>query len=99
MYSRLLLQQRDYDLLEFFLVKNYNEFEKNNLFNRSNHNDILTILTYLTNCLYKNNKHEKSIEYAEKLSRNEMDSALVDLNVLISNHYSFFRLNESIKLS
>ena len=80
MYSRLKLQQRDYDSLEVFLVKNYNEFEKNKLFNRSNHNDKLTILTYLTNCLFKNNKHKKSLEYAEQLliSMNEYDGFLYD---------------------
>ena len=80
MYSRLLLQQRDYNSLEIFLLKNYNEFEKNKLFNRSNHNDKLTILTYLTNCLYKNNKHKKSLDYAEKLliSMKDYDGFLYD---------------------
>ena len=50
------------------------------MFNRSNHNDKLTILTYLTNCLYKNNKHKKSLEYAEQLliSMNEYDGFLHD---------------------
>ena len=90
MYSRLLLQQRDYDSLEVFLINNYNEFEKNNLFNRSNHNDKLTILTYLTNCLYKNNKHEKSLEYAEKLliSMNDYDGFLYD-KYLFYHHYCY----------
>ena len=49
MYSRLLLQERDYKSLEKFLIESYNEFGKDKLFNRSNHNEKLTLLTYLTN--------------------------------------------------
>ena len=67
MYSRLLLQERAYQSLEKFLIESYNDFLKNKLFNRSNHNEKLTLLTYLTNCLYKTNKHKESLKYADKL--------------------------------
>ena len=67
MYSRLLLQERDYQSLEKFLLESYNDFLKDKLLNRSNHNEKLTLLTYLTNCLYKPNKHKKSLKYADKL--------------------------------
>ena len=94
MYSRLLLQERDYKSLEKFLIESYNEFEKDNLFNRSNHNEKLTLLTYLTNCLCKNKKHKKSVKYAELLfiSMKEYDSFLYDkylffyYNILVSNY-------------
>ena len=94
MYSRLLLQERDYKSLEKFLIESYNEFEKDNLFNRSNHNEKLTLLTYLTNCLCKNKKHKESIKYAELLliSMKEYDSFLHDkylffyYNILVSNY-------------
>ena len=93
MYSRLLLQKRDYQLLEDFLIKNYYEFLNENLFNRSNHNDKLTLLTYLCNCLYKNNKYEESLKYVQKLndSMKEYDSFLHDkylfyyYNILVLN--------------
>ena len=91
MYSRLLLQQRDYDSLEVFLVKNYYEFEKNKLFNRSNHNDKLTILTYLTNCFYKNKKHKKSLEYAEKLLIN-----MSDYDGVLHDKYLFYYYNSYV---
>ena len=80
MYSRLLLQERDYKSLEKFLIESYNEFEEDKLFNRSNHNEKLTLLTYLTNCLYKTKKHMQSLKYAELLliSMKEYDSFLHD---------------------
>ena len=46
-YSRLLLQKQDYSTLELYLSESYNDFTKNNLFARHNHNDKLTLLTYL----------------------------------------------------
>ena len=93
MYSRLLLQERDYQLLEKFLLESYNDFLKDKLLNRSNHNEKLTLLTYLTNCLYKTNKHKKSLKYADKLfvSMKEYDS-LYDkylfyyYNILVLNY-------------
>ena len=94
MYSRLLLQERDYKSLEKFLIESYNEFEKDKLFSRSNHNEKLTLLTYLTNCLCKNKKHKESLKYAELLliSMKEYDSFLHDkylffyYNILVSNY-------------
>mgnify|MGYP001383483064 CR=1 FL=1 len=94
MYSRLLLQERDYQSLEKFLIESYNEFLKDKLFDRSNHNEKLTLLTYLTNCLYKTNKHKKSLKYADKLfiSMKEYDSFLYDkylfyyYNMLVLNY-------------
>ena len=94
MYSRLLLQERDYKSLEKFLIESYNEFEEDKLFSRSNHNEKLTLLTYLTNCLCKNKKHKESLKYAERLliSMKEYDSFLHDkylffyYNILVSNY-------------
>ena len=94
MYSRLLLQERNYKSLENFLIESYNDFEEDNLFSRSNHNEKLTLLTYLTNCLCKNKKHKESLKYAELLliSMKEYDSFLHDkylffyYNILVSNY-------------
>ena len=64
MYSRILLQERDYESLEKFLIESYNEFKEDKLFYKSNHNEKLTLLTYLTNCLYKTKKYKESLKYA-----------------------------------
>jgi tetratricopeptide (TPR) repeat protein len=91
MYSRLLLQERDYQSLEKFLIESNNEFEKDKLFDRSNHNEKLTLLTYLTNCLYKTKQYKQSLKYAELLliSMKEYDSFLHD-------KYLFFYYNSLV---
>tara|TARA_Y100000589_G_C27017491_1_gene573489 strand:- start:142 stop:903 length:762 start_codon:yes stop_codon:yes gene_type:complete len=94
MYSRLLLQERDYNRLEFFLTESYSDLKKDKIFNRSNHNEKLSILTYLTNCFYKTKKYKKSLKYAEKLlvSMKEYDSFLYDkylfyyYNIIVLNY-------------
>jgi tetratricopeptide (TPR) repeat protein len=94
MYSRLLLQERDYQSLEKFLIESNNEFEKDKLFDRSNHNEKLTLLTYLTNCLYKTKQYKQSLKYSELLliSMKEYDSFLYDkylfyyYNMLVLNY-------------
>ena len=94
MYSRLLLQERDYQSLEKFLIESYNEFGTDKLFNRSNHNEKLTLLTYLSNCLYKTKKYKQSLKYSEQLlfSMKEYDSFLYDkylfyyYNMLVLNY-------------
>jgi len=94
MYSRLLLQERDYQSLEKFLIESYNDFLKDKLFDRSNHNEKLTLLTYLSNCLYKTKKYKQSLKYSEELlnGMKEYDSFLQDkylfyyYNILVLNY-------------
>ena len=91
MYCRILLQKLDYEALEKFLIESYSEFEKDKLFDRSNHNEKLTLLTYLTNCLYKNKKYKESLKYAALLlvSMKQYDSFLHD-------KYLFFYYNSLV---
>jgi len=94
MYSRLLLQKRDYKSLEIFVIKSYDEFEIDKLFDKYNHNDKLTMLTYIANCLFKTYKYNQSLRYAEILLKNmcEYDSFLYDkylffyYNILVQNY-------------
>ena len=88
MYSRLLLQERDYKSLEKFLIENYNEFGKDKLFNRSNHNEKLTLLTYLSNCLYKTKKYKQSLKYSEELL-----SGMKEYDCFLHDKYLFYFYN------
>ena len=65
--SRILLQQHDFDALEDYLIHTYKEFTKDKIFTKSNHEQKLTMLAYLTNCLFKTHKYKQSLVYAEKL--------------------------------
>ena len=88
MYSRLLLQERDYQSLEKFLIESYNEFGKDKLFNRSNHNEKLTLLTYLSNCLYKTKKYKQSLKYSEELL-----SGMKEYDCFLHDKYLFYYYN------
>ena len=76
--SRVLLQKNDFITLEEYLRMTYDSFMEDRLFNKSNHEDKLMMLTYFTNSLYKNNKLEESLLMAEKLheSMHEFDGLL-----------------------
>jgi hypothetical protein len=91
MYSRLLLQERDYKSLEKFLIESYNEFEEDKLFNRSNHNEKLTLLTYLTNCLYKTKNYKESLKYAELLS-----ISMKEYDLFLYDKYLFYYYNSLV---
>ena len=92
--SRILLQQHDFNALEEYLTHTYKEFNTNKIFNKSNHEQKLTMLSYLTNCLFKTHKYKQSLEYAEKLknSMDEYEGFLRDkylfyyYNALVINH-------------
>ena len=88
MYSRLLLQERDYKSLEKFLIESYNEFGTDKLFNRSNHNEKLTLLTYLSNCLYKTKKYKQSLKYSEELL-----SGMKEYDCFLHDKYLFYYYN------
>ena len=78
--SRILLQQRDFVSLEDYLKLTYADFLNRGLFNKSNHDTKLQILTYLVNSLFKNNKISESLAITEDLykSMGEYDNLLFD---------------------
>lgn len=70
--SQILLQRHEYVALEEYLEKTYKDFTTEKLFNKTNHESKLQMLTYMVNCLHLNGKHEASLKYAELL-KNAMD--------------------------
>ena len=94
--SRILLQQHDFEALEDYLIHTYKEFTKDKIFTKSNHEQKLTMLAYLTNCLFKTHKYKQSLLYAEKLkiSMNEYDGLLRDKYLFY--HYNALVINYSL---
>jgi len=86
--SRGLLQKKNYIELEKYLLKTYSSFKKDNLFNKTNHENKLMMLTYITNSLYKNKKYEKSLEFA-----NELKSEMLRFDNMLYNKFLFFYYN------
>lgn len=78
--SRILLQQRDFVSLEDYLKLTYSDFLKRDLFNKTNHDTKLQLLTYLINSLFKNNKIDESLEVTKTLydTMGEYENLLFD---------------------
>ena len=65
--SQILLQRHEYHALEDYLEKTFQDFNTEQLFNKSNHDSKLQMLTYMVNCLHINGKYKESLNYAELL--------------------------------
>jgi tetratricopeptide (TPR) repeat protein len=86
--SRILLQKQDFVSLEKYLIQTFEEFSKANLFGRNNHETKLQMLTYLTNSLAKNGKHDESLKMAHSLR-----SAMNEYGGHLHDKYLFFYYN------
>lgn len=103
--SRILLTKKDYDTLEAYLLKSFDEFSHENLFTKSNHDTKLQMLVYIVNTLCQNRKFENSLHYAELLRQGleEYHRMLYSkyltyyYNALIINYFSL-DMNRSIQI-
>jgi len=86
--SRILLQKHDYIGLEGYLKTTFIKFLKNKIFNKSNHDTKLQMLTYLVNSLFKNEKIEESLSYTKKLLH-----AMNEFNGFLYGKYLFYYYN------
>lgn len=89
--SRILLQQQNFISLEKYLLKTFKEFSSEDLFSRNNHDTKLQMLTYLINSLFKNEKFDESLEYAEKLK-----TAIQEYNGMLRDKYLFYYYNSLV---
>jgi hypothetical protein len=89
--SRILLQKREYKALEDYLLKTFDEFEKEKLFNRSNHDTKLQMLVFIVNTLFKTNKLKESLKYGEKLKY-----SMEEHQRMLYNKYLFFYYNSLV---
>jgi len=103
--SRILLQKHDFEALENYLIPTFNAFIKKKIFNKTNHEHKLMMISYITNCLFKTGKLKKSLDYAEilKNSIDEYEGFLKDkyifyyYNALVIN-YSKLDKKEALKV-
>ncbi|HEY0030762.1 MAG TPA: hypothetical protein VGC65_08385 [Bacteroidia bacterium] len=89
--SRILLQQQDYKSLEKYLLKTYDEFTREKLFNKSNHDTKLQMLTYLINSLFMNKKNDLSLQYVDTLK-----SAMDEHHKQLHDKYLFYYYNSLV---
>lgn len=86
--SRILLQNQDFQSLESYLKETLQSFEKDQLFNKRNHDTKLQMLTYLCNALFKMDRHKESLEWAEVLLK-----AMREYNYQLYDKYLFYYYN------
>lgn len=89
--SQVLLQKREYEALEEYLLGVYKSFNKEKLFTKNNHDAKLQMLTYLVNALFKNNKLKQSLQYAEELKK-----AMEEFHHMLYDKYIFFYYNSLV---
>jgi len=89
--SQVLLQRRNYPALEEYLLQTYHDFSREGLFSKSNHDTKLQMLTFLVNALFKNNRLEESLRYAEELRK-----AMEEYHHLLYDKYFFFYYNSLV---
>lgn len=86
--SQILLSKREYVALEDYLIKTYQQFIEEKLFNDSNHDFKLQILTYIVNTLFKNHKIKDSLNWA-----NELKLAMDEFKGKLKGKYEIYYLN------
>ncbi len=86
--SRILLQKRDFVLLEKYLEQTFEEFTREGLFSRNKHDTKLQLLTYLANAQFENKKFEQSLATAARLK-----TAMNEYGGLLHDKYLFFYYN------
>ena len=92
--SQILLTKKEFSALEDYLISTYESFSKEKLFNKSNHDSKLQMLTYLVNTLFKNRKIKDSLAWAKQLQEamEEHGKSLKDkyqiyyYNALVNNY-------------
>ena len=89
--SRVLLQKNDFLSLEAYIKKTYHDFLKDKIFSKTNHEQKLMMLTYLTNSLYKNNKLKESLLVAEQLNK-----AMHEFDSLLKRKFLFYYYNSLV---
>ena len=98
-----LLQKKDFEALENYLMESLLNFEQKKLFNKANFQRKIVLLSWIINTLTKNKKFESALQYAEKLHQTlvAFDSLYYDKYIWIYYqsqiiNYSFLNKNKQV---
>lgn len=86
--SQVFIQQHNYSELEKLVKSSYTLFEREEWFDKDNHDLKLQMLTYAGNALYKNAKQKESLQYAGLLG-----NALQEYGKMYYDRFLFFYYN------
>lgn len=83
--SQLMIQRKDYDSLEPYLLKVYKDFQEEHIFGKPTHDALIELLIYLVNTFNAKGKFSESLLYLSKL-----EEALDMYGKLMYNKYVYF---------
>ena len=89
--TQVLLQKRNYETLEAYLLNTWKEFNQEKLFNKNNHDTKLQMLVFIINTLFKNGKLKDSLKYTEKL-----ETEMKEFQKLHYDKYLFYFFNSLV---
>jgi tetratricopeptide (TPR) repeat protein len=78
----ILLQKKDFENLQNYLIRSFEQFEEDHFFNRQNHREKIILITWIVNTFHKNKRFEASWKWLEAL-----EEALSAYNKLYSHAY------------
>jgi hypothetical protein len=95
--SRILLQNKDYPMLEKYLKKTYYDFSAKKFFTKAHHHHKLQILAWIANALFMNKKYNSSLEYTATLHREmqRFDRMLYDKFAFFYNNCLFINYSQT----
>lgn len=90
--TNILLQKHDYQTLLQYLSNTYEQFTQKEFFkNKGQHGVKLEMFTYIINCLFKIDRYNESLEYAEKLKE-----AMLEHDAFLYDKYLLFYYNSLV---
>lgn len=89
--SQILAGRQEFVALEAYLLKTYNEFIEEGLFNKANHEMKLKMLVFIVNTLYNTGKCRDSLGYADVLK-----AAMEDFGGMLSQKFMPYYYNSLI---
>jgi hypothetical protein len=93
--TQILLQKRDYETLEAYLLNTWREFNQEKLFNKNNHDTKLQMLVFIINTLFKNGKLKDSLKYTEKLKTGMEEFQGIHFDKYLFYYYNSLVINYS----
>jgi hypothetical protein len=93
--TQILLQKRNYEALEQYLLNTFSEFNAERLFNRNNHDTKLQMMVFIINTLFKNGKTKDSLKFADKLRQAMEEHQRVQYDKFLFYYYNSLVINYS----
>lgn len=91
--SRILAARKEFDSLEAYVLKTYEEFREEGLFNKANHDVRLQMLVFIVNTLYNTAKYDLSLQFTDQLHSAMEEYGRVQYDRFLPYYYNSLIIN------